>query len=137
MQLLKLVYIAHGWHRGYFDQNLIDDAVEAWRYGPVIPSIYRRVKKYGRHHISEAIDGFDPEDEIENNPPHKDTKALLDRVWEVYKNKDGIELSALTHEKGTPWDEVWSQPDQPGCFSMNKIIPNNIIDQYYKKLING
>lgn len=51
MKLLKLVYIAHGWHRGYFSENLINDAVQAWRYGPVIPDLYRKVKGYGRRDI--------------------------------------------------------------------------------------
>ncbi|WNL39302.1 DUF4065 domain-containing protein [Halomonas sp. PAMB 3232] len=137
MQLLKLVYIAHGWHLGYFDQNLIDGAVEAWRYGPVIPSVYHKIKKYGRYHISALIDGVDPEDDIESNPPHEDTMDLLANVWEAYKDKNGIELSALTHEKNTPWDIAWSSPDEPGHYSPNKIISNKLIAQHYKELMKG
>ncbi|MFZ3184229.1 MAG: type II toxin-antitoxin system antitoxin SocA domain-containing protein, partial [Pseudomonas sp.] len=58
MKLIKLVYIAHGWHCGYFSQNLINDAVEAWKFGPVIPDLYRKVKWYGRGHIDAPIEGY-------------------------------------------------------------------------------
>jgi len=34
MQLIKLVYIAHGWTLGLYDQPLIGEQVEAWTYGP-------------------------------------------------------------------------------------------------------
>ena len=46
MQLLKLVYIAHGWMLGLYDLPLISDEV-AWLYGPVIPNLYKEIKSYG------------------------------------------------------------------------------------------
>ncbi|MCC7437458.1 MAG: DUF4065 domain-containing protein [Armatimonadetes bacterium] len=42
MKLLKLVYIAHGWHLGIMGKPLISDEVQAWKYGPVIPKLYSR-----------------------------------------------------------------------------------------------
>lgn len=41
--LVKRVYIAHGLALAYRHKGLIDprfDKVEAWKYGPVIPSVY-------------------------------------------------------------------------------------------------
>ncbi|HEY1718789.1 MAG TPA: type II toxin-antitoxin system antitoxin SocA domain-containing protein, partial [Verrucomicrobiae bacterium] len=36
MKLLKIVYFAHGWHLALRDKSpLIDDTVEAWKFGPV------------------------------------------------------------------------------------------------------
>ncbi|MCD8455896.1 DUF4065 domain-containing protein [Xylella taiwanensis] len=46
MQVLKLVYIAHGWHLGFRQEPLLNKRVEAWRHGPVIRSLYEKVKKY-------------------------------------------------------------------------------------------
>ena len=51
MQLLKLVYIAHGWTLGICATPLITEQVEAWKYGPVIPDLYQHVKKYGSSSI--------------------------------------------------------------------------------------
>jgi uncharacterized phage-associated protein len=40
LQLIKLVYIAHGWYLGLTGEPLINEPPEAWQYGPVIPSLY-------------------------------------------------------------------------------------------------
>ncbi|MCB0375635.1 MAG: DUF4065 domain-containing protein, partial [Sinomicrobium sp.] len=54
MKLVKLVYIAHGWHLGITDNALIDENPEAWKYGPVIPRIYHEFKKFGKNPIKIA-----------------------------------------------------------------------------------
>lgn len=133
MKLLKLVYIAHGWHRGYFSENLINDSVEAWKYGPVIPDLYRKLKHFGRRTIDSPIDGYPPIQACQL--PSQFTIALLDRVWDQYSQKDGIQLSALTHQKGTPWEQVWN--DRGGSEYMGAIVPNDLIDQHYKQKIDA
>lgn len=40
VRLHKLVYFAHGWHLGLNRGPLLDEAIQAWRYGPVVPSLY-------------------------------------------------------------------------------------------------
>lgn len=137
MKLLKLVYIAHGWHRGYFSSNLINDAIQAWRYGPVIPDLYRKIKHYGRNAIDAPIHGFGlPGDGCsENECPNDQTLALLDRVWEVYSEFSGVELSAMTHRSGTPWDEVWR--GSGGDNYSGAIIPNDLIERHYKERVES
>ena len=46
MQLLKLVYIAHGWSLGLYGLPLVRDEIQAWQYGPVIPNLYNRIRNY-------------------------------------------------------------------------------------------
>lgn len=46
MQVQKLVYFAHGWYLAFTDNALIDENVEAWTYGPVIPSVYEALQQY-------------------------------------------------------------------------------------------
>lgn len=134
MKLLKLVYIAHGWHRGYFSTNLINDAVEAWQYGPVIPDLYRKIKHYGRHNIDAAIDGYVPLEHISPDAlPSTHTIALLDSVWNAYGQKDGLELSSLTHQPDTPWDITRRTHPGSGC----AIIPNDLIEDHYRQKISS
>ena len=47
--LMKRVYIAHGFSLAINKESLLDnrfDKVEAWKYGPVIPSVYHSFKQY-------------------------------------------------------------------------------------------
>ena len=47
--LMKRVYIAHGFSLALLNFSLLDsrfDDVEAWKYGPVIPSVYHSFKCY-------------------------------------------------------------------------------------------
>ncbi|AVW92216.1 Panacea domain-containing protein [Celeribacter baekdonensis] len=39
MSLLKLTYIAHGWHLEMQEVPLFSNRIEAWQYGPVIPEV--------------------------------------------------------------------------------------------------
>ncbi len=135
MKLLKLVYIAHGWHRGYFSQNLIKDAVQAWRYGPVIPDLYRKISHYGRRTIDAPIPNYGVPGDPQNPVPHQSTLALLDRVWNSYKQYSGVQLSAMTHQNGTPWDRIWRESG--GDNYSGAIIPNELIEQHYKDKIRA
>ena len=55
LRLMKLVYIAHGFMLAMLDRSVLNprfDRVEAWKYGPVIPSVYHSFKGYGASPIT-------------------------------------------------------------------------------------
>lgn len=141
MKLLKLVYIAHGWHLGLTGEPLIREAVQAWQYGPVISSLYQDVKRFGRAEITELIEEYVPDGrgdsdcvvpEIRRDDP---VAPLLARIWDVYSGFDGGQLSTMTHQPGTPWYEVWRT--QGGAFRSGAIIPNDLIREHYRQKIEG
>ena len=56
LKLMKLVYIAYGYALALLNRSIIDyrfDKVEAWKFGPVIPSVYHSFKIYGKKPITE------------------------------------------------------------------------------------
>ena len=132
MKVLKLVYIAHGWHLGIRKEPLITEQTEAWKYGPVVESVYVAFKKYGRNDI-DAMQFFSKKDKSEFNEllANFNDRALLDKVWEVYRNYTGTELSALTHMPDTPWFTTWNK--EGGSLKSGAIIPNAAIRSYYEK----
>ena len=44
MKLLKLLYIAQGWSLAMFDRKIINEPIDAWKYGPVVANIYHSLK---------------------------------------------------------------------------------------------
>lgn len=127
MKLVKLVYIAHGWHLGITDTALIDENPEAWKYGPVVPRIYHEFKKFGKNPIkADKIANVD--DELPLN-----TREFLDKIWDVYGRFTAIQLSEKTHQPGTPWHIVWHNNQGRTLESLQ--IPDNLIRDYYNKIL--
>lgn len=125
LQLMKLVYIAHGWSLALRDKPLLSDTVEAWKYGPVVPDLYQRLKQFGSSGISEYL----PEGIWAFGPAlNEDDKALVADVFSKYGKFNGVQLSNLTHLPGTPWAEVY----EPNTFGIE--IPDASISAHYKQL---
>lgn len=135
LKLQKLVYIAHGWNLALNEFPLIDERIEVWKFGPVVKSVYHEFKKFGNSNITEmgtTIDYFETfkdasivkyfEPKIDNN----ETEGFLESVWDSYKNFEAINLSAATHQPGTPWDISKKNNEN--------IINDEIIKKYYKEL---
>ena len=121
MQLQKLVYITHGWHLFIFDCGLTIDEPEAWNYGPLYTSLWMATRKYGSGHVTERVKMDDSSiatqqttecDTPDSQQTDSDSlssrqNALIKRVFEVYGELGAFELSALTHQRKTPWYEVY------------------------------
>ena len=67
-----------------------------------------------------------------DNEQARFASALIQRVWEVYGGYSAIQLSNMTHESGSPWWQVYSQP---GCKPPKGTdIPSDMIRDYFVKL---
>ena len=133
LQLLKLSYIAHGFKLAFFENPLANEYAEAWKYGPVFPSIYHEFKA-NIGPITKKANTFDmTKQELivwESNFTNNETK-LMDRVYQSYGSLEGWQLSSLTHAPNTPWAEAWKEGEHIRGFS----ISNDKIKEYYKDLI--
>lgn len=149
MKVIKLTYISHGWYLAITNEELYQDDVQAWKYGPVIRPLYHQVKHYGNDGITELIqfsvwskDDKEPvskvaliEDEYINKNPDKANQIVkfLDHIWDEYGDYTAVELSDMTHQKNTPWDISWYElgaSEQPDF-----IIPSDLIQSYYSNLL--
>ena len=148
MKLQKLVYYAHGWWLALTDQPLINEQVEAWKFGPVIPSLYRAFRRYGNAPITDyarssvdrgsvAGDGFyEPEwsiPAIDDRPEDAArVRQVLDRIWEIYGKYTAIQLSNATHQPGTPWHQVYTE--YQGDLPRGTDIPADTIKRHFRSL---
>jgi uncharacterized phage-associated protein len=140
IEIQKLVYFSHGWHLALRDQNLIEDPIEAWTYGPVVRRLYDAFKKFGSSQITEkAFDwssspggGFSycipvmQSDSLENDAY---SRAVVQSVWAKYGLIPPFKLVEITHLAGSPWQQARENG--------RKYIPNTEIKAYFKQLIEG
>lgn len=136
MQVNKLVFLSHGYCLATMDKPLIFEAVHAWKYGPVIHSVYRRFKEYGGHQIDRLLLAFHEKPEFEKlSTELEDERMLLETVWKGYGQRSGAQLSTITHRAGSPWHKVWES--NGGKDQLDAVIPEAYIKEYYKALIQG
>jgi uncharacterized phage-associated protein len=120
MQLLKLVFLCHGWMLGLYRRRLVSDKIEAWKYGPVIPALYHAVKHYKGGPIERLVSA--PRARLDPLEEH-----LIGEVYRMYGDWPGPALSHLMHLEGSPWDQIF-QDDGWGL-----VIPNGVIRAYYER----
>lgn len=131
MQLQKLCYLAHGFTLAILDDPLISDRLEAWNWGPVYPALYDALRKEGASPIGELIhrnnwaDYLHIRGSIVDESLNDQEERIVDKVWTDYGDFDAFQLSALTHEDGSPWSRVF----KPGTRGI--IIPDDLIKEYF------
>lgn len=127
MQLLKLVYIAHGWALALLDAPLVNEEPEAWQHGPVFPAIYREFRRFGSQPITgNAIRRFGVAYETGLS---ESQRAIIHSVVANYGDMHAFALSRITHEAETPWSQVYRNGE-----GNSDDIPNAIIADHYRKL---
>lgn len=129
IQVMKLCYFAHGYKLAIDNEPLVDEAVQAWKYGPVFKDLYHALKVYGNKQISRIPNLFaDDDDSIDEGDIE-----ILDAVYESLSDMDGISISDLTHEKDSPWSAVWEHHGKNVKYAL---IDNNSIKRYFERVLN-
>lgn len=123
MQLIKLVYIAHGYMLGKHSSPLLEEPVQAWRYGPVVASVYHAVKEFKSQPVT-RVPGASAWEFI---PAEIET---MSSVAKGYGKFNGIVLSAATHKPGTPWQQTWAEVGKNGPIS------NDLIENFYEQILH-
>lgn len=140
--LMKLTYIAYGVGLAEFPATpMIDprfDRVEAWRLGPVIPSVYHTFKHFGSQPVTtlgtvlrEAWDGGEPRVETPRlcGADGDDSRSSVVRfVWRRYGGMTANSLVKVLHSVGTPWYLSYRAGE-------NRQIPESLTRRYYEILL--
>lgn len=104
MKLEKLLYYSQAWHLAWTEQPLFDDKIEAWRDGPVVPSLYLLHKGCFKLKPGFFAEKIMP-DQVQLLTD--DQTDIVKRVIEFYGSKDPHWLSQLTHMED-PWKNARS-----------------------------
>jgi len=135
LKLQKLIYYAAGYFIAAYDEALIDSAIEAWDYGPVVPELYREFREYGSGPILGPAREFDWESEASIPVPVPVGDARVDRVidyvWKTYGKYSAVQLSDMTHADGSPWDKT--KKANPGI--KNADIQSSMLKEHFSSLV--
>jgi uncharacterized phage-associated protein len=133
MQLQKLVYFMHAWYLAIHNKPLVQEAPQAWQYGPVFSTIYHELKAHGANPITSMLTEVNPADGrfVALMPNSNDTPfwTMLSKVWDRYHRFSAAELSSLSHEADGPWDSARK--------AGNVNIDKNVITDFYKRKLNA
>lgn len=94
MKLQKMLYYEQGYHLAAFGTPLFKEDIEAWMYGPVVPSVYEHFKSHGNGGILPETSNI-----IALND---DEEALFDDVFNAYIDFSAYGLMRKTHLE-SPW----------------------------------
>ena len=131
LKLQKLVYFLHGWYLAVTGKPAITLPFQAWRYGPVEESLYHQFKQFGNRPISTYAYDYAGADPTACVVPEHETEFydVLNAVIEKYGHFNALQLSALTHQKGTPWFQAYRNKLQN--------IPNDSIRRHFISLVDN
>ena len=130
LKLQKMIYLVYAEYLEKTGKKLFKDDIIAFKYGPVIPSVYEYYKDNGRNDIQIGKDEEIVTQEITlpmvlaRFLQSLDEKNVIDSIqstFEKYGQLTASELVAITHRKGTPWDHT----------NINDIITDENILKYH------
>jgi uncharacterized phage-associated protein len=105
MRLHKLLYYCQGWHLAWFGRPLFADRMEAWKYGPVVPSVDAEPWCNGRAPIPDMGEPADLTAEA---------RESIEQVWSHYRKFSAYGLRDQTHDEA-PWSAHYKPDAQARC----------------------
>ncbi|MDR0407473.1 MAG: DUF4065 domain-containing protein [Campylobacteraceae bacterium] len=118
LQLQKMLYYVQCFFLVEKKKPLFDDDFEAWKFGPVIPDVYREYRIYGALPISSDADKA--EIDIDNKE-----MELLNDIIKKTRVMYPWRLVEQSHAKGKAWDNVFMDGIGVGDIISKEDIKNN------------
>lgn len=129
LKLQKLLYLIQGNFLRILKRPCFEDDIEAWKYGPVVPTVYSKFKRYGSNNINriEYIYEFESNkfEAIKKDfkPILSDDEAqIIHEVVLACKDYSANYLVTLTHSQ-SPWIKSYGRN--------NNVISIDLLKEYF------
>jgi uncharacterized phage-associated protein len=137
MKIQKLTYFANGYYLAKTGEPLVNERFQAWKLGPVLPTLYHEMKRFRGMPIDSYAKIYDRvlNRIIPAAPPEDDAEFVKIRqfVWMNYGKRESITLSRLTHKVGGAWQQTIL--DNPGIEGPQ--IPDDLIRKEFAPLVSN
>lgn len=116
LKLQKLLYYLQGFWLAYYGVPLFVDDIEAWMYGPVVPSVYDAFKERGNR----AIEPTEEELPLDT----ADEESFFREVYDTYSQFSAVALMGMTHGEA-PWSTT--------SMGRGSVIGKDKLMEFFKK----
>ncbi|MEQ8156956.1 MAG: type II toxin-antitoxin system antitoxin SocA domain-containing protein [Clostridiaceae bacterium] len=111
LQLQKILYYVQGEFMSQTDgEVLFKDDIKAWKYGPVVPSVYYEYNNYSSSDITTRQSDVELEDEERN---------IIDPIIEEMSRLSAWALVQKTHSE-SPWMDTYA-PNRDEVITIEKM----------------
>lgn len=119
LKLQKLVYYAQGYFLAMYGEPLFSEVIQAWKYGPVVPELYREYRAFEHRSIppDTKFDRFRFDSEA--------TRLFLEDVYADRGHLSAWHLSEMTHQE-RPWVTTFDR-------TRDKPIPNELLQAFFEE----
>jgi uncharacterized phage-associated protein len=128
LALQKLLFFAHAISLTENKTGIVAGYFEAWKFGPVHPTVYQAFKAAGSAAIDFRCESFDPVSRV-HKPlgvlTDQATRDICDRVMMQFGRMSAGRLVDVAHADGGPWHYVVSAAKDGANIGLR--IPDKII----------
>ena len=135
LKLQKLLYFVQAYYLAFTSSHepCFSDEIEAWDFGPVVPSAYHEFKSFGGGEIPPVTSYYTLETQnnfwsirevpFDDNCISSDDKKIINDIVDKFSAYSAADLVQLTHNQ-TPWKKAY-RPRQ------NAVITKESIRGYF------
>lgn len=135
LKLQKLLYFVQAYYLAFTPSHepCFSEEIEAWDFGPVVPSVYREFKSFGGGDIPPVTSYYNLKSEnnfwsiqevpYDTNCISKRDKDLINDIVDKFSAYSASELVKITHNQA-PWKKVYVP-------QRNAIITKDAIRGYF------
>lgn len=126
LKLQKLLYYAQGWSFVDLGQELFEDDISAWKYGPVVENVYQEYKNFKNYPIEVNI-----KKDFDNTKFSNEQIEFLNNFYKNYIYIPAFELVVSSHSE-RPWKETYKNGS-----GENNIISKKLIEEFFIEWSNN
>lgn len=95
LKIQKLIYLIAGVYLAHYNKSLFNEHFEAWNYGPIIPSVYHKLKINGDRYVRHPIFS-------EDVTTNEQIDEVISDVYDFYAPSESWKLYNIATTEGSP-----------------------------------
>jgi len=126
LSIQKLLYYAQGWSLAIRGKPLFTEPLQAWKRGPVVPSLWDGLTEHGDKPIG-------PDELGEPEGLNDGDRALIETVWTQFRGHSAHALVRMSHAE-SPWQNA--RAGLPEDARSSNVISIEDMKEHFREEVN-